>query len=73
MILPHGAVGWSAVCDLVFIDHSHLLLFSFISMRKRVLIGCLLVFLLLPACVLVSLPLGAIVCDQDCVMSAKAQ
>ena len=28
------------------------------------LIGCLIVFLLLPACVLVSIPLGVIVCDR---------
>ena len=23
--LPHGAVGWSAVCDVVFFDHTYLL------------------------------------------------
>ena len=23
--LPHGAVGWSALCDVVFSDHTHLL------------------------------------------------
>ena len=21
--LPHGAMGWSAVCDVVFPDHTH--------------------------------------------------
>ena len=29
--LPHGAVGWSAVCDLVFPDHTHLLFKQFCS------------------------------------------
>ena len=24
--LPHGAVEWSAVCDVVFPDHTHFLL-----------------------------------------------
>ena len=28
MALPHGAMGWSAVCDCVFSDHTHLLLDS---------------------------------------------
>ena len=23
LALPHGAVGWSAVCDCVFPDHTH--------------------------------------------------
>ena len=26
MTLPHGAVGWSAVFDVVFPDHTHLYL-----------------------------------------------
>ena len=26
--LPHGAVGWSAVYDVVFSDHTHLLFWS---------------------------------------------
>ena len=25
--LPHSAVGWSAVCDKVFPDHTHLLFY----------------------------------------------
>ena len=24
VVLPHGAMGWSAVCFVVFPDHSHL-------------------------------------------------
>ena len=32
--LPHGAVSWSAVCDVVFPDHTHLL-FAIILLKNR--------------------------------------
>ena len=32
--LPHGYVGWSAVCDLVFPDHSHFLIKTLMQNKK---------------------------------------
>ena len=31
--LPHGVVGWSAVCDCVFPAHTHLLTYFFCSSK----------------------------------------
>ena len=33
--LPHGALGWSAVCDCVFPDHTHLVFDPNISFFKE--------------------------------------
>ena len=47
--LPHGTVGWSAVCDCVFPDHTHLLLeipilYSKLQVDHKILtISCLMV------------------------------
>ena len=30
MALPHGAVGWSAVCDCGIHDHTHLLFYNIV-------------------------------------------
>ena len=35
MDLPHGAVGWSAVCDCGVPDHTHLLFCHFIIRKQQ--------------------------------------